>query len=93
MSLTIANSCSLCKNSTGKNLLHELADAVAPGIGDTNFLRTGGFPEGELERAVSSVPTGRTTTPEDIGNLVAYLASDISRQVVGQTYLIDGGHI
>ncbi|MFH1647555.1 MAG: glucose 1-dehydrogenase [Chloroflexota bacterium] len=68
-------------------------NAVAPGIGDTNFLRTGGFPEGELERAVSSVPTGRSTTPDDIGNLVAYLASDISRQVVGQTYLIDGGHI
>ena len=68
-------------------------NAVAPGIGDTNFLKTGDFPEGELDRAVATVPTKRSTTPQDIGNLVAYLASDIARQVVGQTYLIDGGHI
>jgi NAD(P)-dependent dehydrogenase (short-subunit alcohol dehydrogenase family) len=68
-------------------------NAVAPGIGDTNFLRTGEFPEGELERAVATVPTKRSTTPEDVGNMVAYLASDIARQIVGQTVLVDGGHI
>jgi NAD(P)-dependent dehydrogenase (short-subunit alcohol dehydrogenase family) len=68
-------------------------NAVAPGIGDTNFLRTGNFPGGELERAVATVPTKRSTTPEDVGNMVAYLASDIARQIVGQTVLVDGGHI
>lgn len=68
-------------------------NAVAPGIGDTNFLRTGNFPEGELERAVSTVPTRRPTTPEDVGNIVAYLASDLAKQIVGQTFLVDGGHI
>jgi 3-oxoacyl-[acyl-carrier protein] reductase len=68
-------------------------NAVAPGVGDTNFLKTGDFPEGEIDRAVASVPTRRATTPEDVGNVVAYLASDISRQVVGQTFLVDGGHI
>ncbi len=68
-------------------------NAIAPGIGDTDFLKTGNFPEGELDRAVATVPTKRATTPQDIGNMVAYLASDIARQVVGQTYLIDGGHI
>ena len=68
-------------------------NAVAPGIGDTNFLRTGNFPPGELERAVSTVPTKRPTTPEDVGNMVAYLASDIANQIVGQTFLVDGGHI
>ena len=68
-------------------------NAVAPGVGDTNFLRTGNFPPGELERAVASVPTKRSTTPEDVGNMVAYLASDLARQVVGQTFLVDGGHI
>lgn len=67
-------------------------NAVAPGVGDTNFLVTGEFPEGEIDRAVATVPTRRSTTPEDVGNMVAYLASDLARQVVGQTYLVDGGH-
>ena len=65
-------------------------NAVAPGVGDTNFLNA--FPEGEIDRAVATVPTKRSTTPEDVGNMVAYLASDLARQVVGQTYLVDGGH-
>ena len=67
-------------------------NAVAPGVGDTNFLVTGEFPEGEIDRAVATVPTRRSTTPEDVGNMVAYLASDLASQVVGQTYLVDGGH-
>jgi NAD(P)-dependent dehydrogenase (short-subunit alcohol dehydrogenase family) len=67
-------------------------NAVAPGIGATNFLKTGNFPAGELERAVATVPTRRSTTPEDVGNMVAYLASDLANQIVGQTYLVDGGH-
>jgi NAD(P)-dependent dehydrogenase (short-subunit alcohol dehydrogenase family) len=68
-------------------------NAVAPGVGDTKFLITGEFPEGEIDRAVATVPTRRPTTPDDVGNMVAYLASDLARQVVGQTYLVDGGHI
>lgn len=68
-------------------------NAIAPGIGDTHFLSTGNFPPGELERALKVVPTGKPTTPEDIGNMVAYLASDIANQIVGQTYIVDGGHI
>ena len=65
-------------------------NAVAPGVGNTDFLNP--FPKGEIDRAVATVPTKRSTTPEDVGNMVAYLASDIARQIVGQTYLVDGGH-
>jgi NAD(P)-dependent dehydrogenase (short-subunit alcohol dehydrogenase family) len=68
-------------------------NAVAPGVGDTKFLITGEFPEGEIDRAVATVPTRRPTTPDDVGNMVAYLASDLAGQVVGQTFLVDGGHI
>ncbi len=68
-------------------------NAVAPGVGDTNFLVTGDFPPGEIDRAVATVPTKRATTPEDVGNMVAYLASDLANQIVGQTYLVDGGHM
>jgi len=67
-------------------------NAIAPGLGDTNFLSTGGFPESEFSKAVTTIPTGRSTTPDEVGNLVSYLASDLARNVVGQTYVIDGGH-
>jgi NAD(P)-dependent dehydrogenase (short-subunit alcohol dehydrogenase family) len=67
-------------------------NAVAPGIGDTKFLSTGGFPEGEINRAVATIPSGRATTPADVGNMVAYLASDIASNIVGQVFVVDGGH-
>jgi 3-oxoacyl-[acyl-carrier protein] reductase len=35
-------------------------NAVAPGVGDTKFLITGEFPEGEIDRAVATVPTRRS---------------------------------
>lgn len=66
-------------------------NAVAPGIGDTNFLSTGGFPEGEINKVIPMIPTGRSTTPEDVGNLVAFLASDVSSNIVGQVIVVDGG--
>ena len=66
-------------------------NSVAPGVGDTNFLR-GNFPAGELDKALSTVPSGRATTPEEVGNMVAYLASDVSLNMVGQTVFLDGGH-
>jgi len=66
-------------------------NSVAPGLGDTNFLRTANFPPDELERALPRIPTGKTTTPKDVGNMVAYLASDLANNIVGQTFLVDGG--
>jgi NAD(P)-dependent dehydrogenase (short-subunit alcohol dehydrogenase family) len=66
-------------------------NAVAPGIGDTNFLSTGGFPEGEINKVIPMIPTGRSTTPEDVGNLVAFLTSDVSSNIVGQVIVVDGG--
>lgn len=66
-------------------------NSIAPGIGDTNFLKTANFPIDELAKTLSVVPTGKPTTPEDVGNMVAYLASVLSNNIVGQTFLIDGG--
>jgi NAD(P)-dependent dehydrogenase (short-subunit alcohol dehydrogenase family) len=67
-------------------------NSVAPGVGDTNFLVTGKFPEGELQRAIATVPTGRSTTPLEVGEMVAYLCSDMAANIVGQTIFLDGGH-
>jgi 3-oxoacyl-[acyl-carrier protein] reductase len=66
-------------------------NSIAPGIGDTNFLKNGGFPEGEINRALPVIPSGRSTTPEDIGNLVAFLSSDLAGNIVGQVFIVDGG--
>jgi 3-oxoacyl-[acyl-carrier protein] reductase len=47
-------------------------------------------PEG-LELAKDYVPLRRIGTPEDIADVVLFLASDAARYVTGQTLLADGG--
>ena len=64
-------------------------NAIAPGPGDTGFTRQA--PQDMLEMVLKKIPLGRTTTPQDIGNMVAILASDVSIEVVGQTIIVDGG--
>ena len=45
-----------------------------------------------FDRAVeASIPLKRQQTPEDIGNLAAFLASDYSRNITGQAINVDGG--
>jgi 3-oxoacyl-[acyl-carrier protein] reductase len=65
-------------------------NAIAPGLGLTNF--GGGAPPPDLlKAALAKIPTRRTTTPQDIGNAVAFLASDASSDIVGQLLSVDGG--
>jgi NAD(P)-dependent dehydrogenase (short-subunit alcohol dehydrogenase family) len=44
-----------------------------------------------LDRVKRGVPLGREQTPEDIGQLVAFLASDAARNITGQWIAVDGG--
>lgn len=39
------------------------------------------------------IPLGRQGTPEDVGNLVLFLASDLSDYITGSEFVIDGGNI
>jgi NAD(P)-dependent dehydrogenase (short-subunit alcohol dehydrogenase family) len=39
----------------------------------------------------NGVPMGREQTPEDIGNLAAFLASERARNITGQWISVDGG--
>jgi len=64
-------------------------NAIAPGPGDTGFALHA--PPEFLEKVTTSIPLGRTTTPQDIGNMVAFLASDVSSDITGQTISVDGG--
>ena len=43
------------------------------------------------ENALDLVPLGREQTPEEIGNLVAFLVSDGASSITGQSIHIDGG--
>jgi len=65
-------------------------NCIAPGLGLTNF--SGGAPPPEmLKVALARIPVRRTTQPQDIANAVAFLASDVASDIVGQTLSVDGG--
>lgn len=47
-------------------------------------------PEG-AEKAAEFIPMGRLGTPEDIAEVIAFLASDGARYMTGQVLVVDGG--
>jgi NAD(P)-dependent dehydrogenase (short-subunit alcohol dehydrogenase family) len=79
----------------------ELADrgirvnAVNPGVVVTELHRAGGMGEEQyeafLERGKSTHPLGRVGRPEEVAELVLFLASDASAWMTGGTLPIDGG--
>jgi 3-oxoacyl-[acyl-carrier protein] reductase len=64
-------------------------NAVAPGFIETQMtdLISGELRDKTLER----IPLGRLGTPEDVGAVVAFLASDEAEYITGQTLTVDGG--
>ena len=46
-----------------------------------------------LQQVIAGTLFGRELTPEDIGKMVAFLASDDSRNITGQAIQVDGGSI
>ena len=66
------------------------ANAVGPGMIQTEGTQANY--EGEKgERRARAVPLGRTGRPEDIADVVGFLASDDARYVTGQVIYVDGG--
>lgn len=62
---------------------------IAPGLVDTDF--SGYLVENFGERLAAQSPTQRLGEPEDVANLVAFLASDKAAWITGDTFVIDGG--
>ena len=65
-------------------------NAIAPGLTLTAFQRVAPSPD-ELKEVIARIPMRRPTLPQDIANMVAFLASDVSSDITGQTFSVDGG--
>ncbi|GAA2393210.1 SDR family oxidoreductase [Streptomyces glaucosporus] len=75
-------------------LAHEMApkvrvNAIAPAVVKTKFAAA--LYEGREEEVVRRYPMGRLGVPEDIGGAAAFLTSDASGWITGQTLVVDGG--
>jgi len=70
-------------------------NCVCPASVDTPLLRAAFVrapdPEAARERNRKRHPLGRFGTPEDVANLILFLASDEASWITGGTYVIDGG--
>ena len=105
-SLTVANMTAYAAAkgavlALGRSLAQELGpfgirvNTVSPGFMDTplldSWLATEPDPVATMERINGYHPLGRIGRPEDIGNLVTFLAGEESSFINGANILIDGG--
>jgi glucose 1-dehydrogenase len=80
-----------------QSLAQELAphrirvNSVAPGAIQTPINRPAWETPQALTALLTLIPYGRIGQPADIGNVVAWLASDAADYVHGQTIFVDGG--
>lgn len=66
-------------------------NCVAPGLVKTDFARALWEDPDNLKRRTASTPLRRIGEPDEIAGAVAYLASDASTFMTGQTIVVDGG--
>jgi 3-oxoacyl-[acyl-carrier protein] reductase len=79
-----------------KCLAHALAprirvNAVAPGYTETR-VHAHRTPE-ERARIAEGIPVGRFATPEEVAEVVVFLASDEAAYITGQTLVLSGGAV
>jgi len=79
-----------------KGLAKELApfgirvNAVSPGVIDTPYHEQFSSPE-MMKNYVNAIPLGRVGNSDDVAKVIAFLASDASGYLVGETIEVNGG--
>ena len=66
-----------------------MVNAVSPGFIETDMTRT--LPEKVRKGFISNIPLGRMGTPEEIAEVVLFLATDASNYITGQVINVNGG--
>ncbi len=66
-------------------------NSVAPGAVDTDMWARNRAIPGVIEQIEALTPLGRWGTPDDIADVVVFLASDAARFITGETVCVDGG--
>lgn len=66
-------------------------NCIAPGLVKTDFAKALWEDESNLKRRTATTPLRRIGEPHEIAGAVAYLGSDASTFMTGQTIVIDGG--
>ena len=79
---------SVAKELASRNVL---ANVVAPGYIETDM--TAAINEEAKAALFAQIPLGRLGMPQDIANLVTFLASDAAAYITGQTFVVDGGMV
>ena len=78
----------LCKTYTRKGINTNL---VHPCVIGTDLVRERYSTKEKWAQLESQIPVGRVGTPEDVGGVVAFLASSWGDYITGQEVLLDGG--
>jgi 3-oxoacyl-[acyl-carrier protein] reductase len=66
-------------------------NCICPGYINAGLMK--GVERGVLEEMMKTVPMGKVGEPEDIGEGVAFLASDRAKYITGEVLCIDGGMV
>ena len=66
-------------------------NAVAPGLIETAMLSESPARENIIEMALAEIALKRIGRPEDLANVVAFLASEKARHITGEVIKVDGG--
>jgi NAD(P)-dependent dehydrogenase (short-subunit alcohol dehydrogenase family) len=70
-------------------------NAVNPGVVVTNIHKRGGMANPDYEKFIehskTTHPLGRVGSPDEVAELIMFLASDKASWITGATYEIDGG--